>query len=282
VKESFRRLSALIPPGGLLVACGDYPDVVEVAREARCPAVFYTTDSRGAGDGLPGEAWSVTMSGESGGKTGFRMTGGGRFLDLRFPLPGIHNAANAAGAAIVLLRLGFPPDRIAEAFERFAGVRRRQEEVGEFRGILVLDDFAHHPTAVRETVRAVRARYPGRRIVAVFEPRSNTSRRKVFRKEFAGALAEADEAIVAGVFGAEKVPAEERLSPEEVAADIRALGRPAACIPGVDGIVDRLAGACRPGDLVLIMSNGAFGGIQGKLAAVLSAGGGHSFPPSSG
>jgi UDP-N-acetylmuramate: L-alanyl-gamma-D-glutamyl-meso-diaminopimelate ligase len=274
VKESFRKLSALLPPGGLLVACGDYPDVVDVAREARCPAVFYTTESGAGEGGPPGEAWSVTMSGESGGMTGFRMTGGGRSLDFLFPLPGIHNAANAAGAAVILLRLGFPPDRIAAAFERFAGVRRRQEEVGEFRGVLVLDDFAHHPTAVRETVRAVRARYPGRRIVAVFEPRSNTSRRKVFRKEFAEALAEADEAIVAGVFGAEKVPVEERLSPEEVVADIRALGRPAACIPGVDEIVDRLAAACRPGDLVLIMSNGGFGGIQGKLAAALS--GGHS------
>jgi UDP-N-acetylmuramate: L-alanyl-gamma-D-glutamyl-meso-diaminopimelate ligase len=114
--------------------------------------------------------------------------------------------------------------------------------------------------------------------VAVFEPRSNTSRRKVFRKEFAVALAEADVAIVAGVFGAEKIPPEERLSPEEVAADIRALGRPAACIHGVDEIVSRLASTCFPGDLVLIMSNGGFGGIQGKLAAALS-GNSHRPPP---
>ncbi|MBP2683108.1 MAG: mpl, partial [Deltaproteobacteria bacterium] len=206
----------------------------------------------------------------SGGLTVFRMTGGGRALDFRLPLPGLHNAANAAGAAIILMRLGFPPERIAAAFEGFAGVRRRQEVVGEFRGVLVLDDFAHHPTAVRETVRAVRGRYPGRRIVAVFEPRSNTSRRKVFRKEFAAALAEADEAILAGVFGAEKIPEGERLSPEVVAADIRALGRPAAFVPEVDAIVARLSSTCRPGDLVLIMSNGGFGGIQGKLAAALS------------
>jgi UDP-N-acetylmuramate: L-alanyl-gamma-D-glutamyl-meso-diaminopimelate ligase len=170
------------------------------------------------------------------------------------------------------MRLGFPPERIASAFEGFAGVRRRQEVVGEFRGVLVLDDFAHHPTAVRETVRAVRGRYPGRRIVAVFEPRSNTSRRKVFRVEFAAALAEADEAVVAGVFGSSMIPEEERLSPEEVAADIRALGRPAAYIPEVDEIVARLAAACRPGDLVLIMSNGGFGGIQDKLKIALSAG----------
>jgi UDP-N-acetylmuramate: L-alanyl-gamma-D-glutamyl-meso-diaminopimelate ligase len=166
--------------------------------------------------------------------------------------------------------MGFPPERIAAAFEGFSGVRRRQEVVGEFRGVLVLDDFAHHPTAVRETVRAVRGRYPGRRIVAVFEPRSNTSRRKVFQREFAAAFAEADEVILAGVFGAEKIPERERLSPEEVASDVRALGRAAAFVPEVDAIVARLAASCRPGDLVLIMSNGGFGGIQGKLAAALA------------
>ncbi len=142
--------------------------------------------------------------------------------------------------------------------------------VGEFGGILVVDDFAHHPTAVRETLRAVRGRYPDRRIVAVFEPRSNTSRRKVFQREFTAALSGADEVILAGVFGTEKIPVQERLSPEEVAADLRASGLPAQVIPEVDGIVSRLSETCRAGDLVLLMSNGGFGGIQAKLAAALS------------
>jgi UDP-N-acetylmuramate: L-alanyl-gamma-D-glutamyl-meso-diaminopimelate ligase len=202
--------------------------------------------------------------------TGFRMEGAGRDLDFRFPLPGLHNAANAAGVAIVLMRLGFSPEEISPTFERFAGIRRRQEVVGEFRGILVIDDFAHHPTAVRETIRAVRGRYPGRRIVAVFEPRSNTSRRKVFQREFTAALSGADEVILAGVFGSETIPPEERLSPEEVAAELRASGRPAQVVPGVDGIVSRLVAVCGEGDIVLIMSNGGFGGIQEKLAASLS------------
>jgi len=149
-------------------------------------------------------------------------------------------------------------------------VRRRQEVVGEFDGILVIDDFAHHPTAVRETVRAVRGRYPGRRIVAVFEPRSNTSRRKVFQREFTEALAEADSVIVAGVFGADKIPAEERLSPEDVVAGLLAMGRQAECIREVDDIVTRISGSCKPGDLVLLMSNGGFGGIQEKLKGALS------------
>jgi len=271
VRESFRRLASILPPDGLLVACADYRDVVKVASGARCPVVFYSTKD-GAGQGAAGrESWTVRGTGESGGMTAFRMENGERTLDFRFPLPGIHNAANAAGVAIVLSKLGFPHDRVASVFERFAGVRRRQEVVGEFGGILVIDDFAHHPTAVRETVRAVRARHAGRRIVAVFEPRSNTSRRKVFQREFTVALAEADAVIIAGVFGADRIPESERLSPEDVAAGLRAVGRPAECVPEVDDIVARIAADCRPGDLVLLMSNGGFGGIQEKLRKALSA-----------
>jgi UDP-N-acetylmuramate: L-alanyl-gamma-D-glutamyl-meso-diaminopimelate ligase len=265
VRESFLRLAAILPPDGLLVACADYKDVVDVAAVARCPVAFYSTKD-GAAAGTGGrELWSVRGTGEDGGMTGFRMENGKQALDFRFPLPGIHNAANAAGVAIVLMRLGFPHGRVASAFERFAGVRRRQEVVGEFNGILVIDDFAHHPTAVRETVRAVRARYPGRRIAAVFEPRSNTSRRKVFQREFTEALAEADSVIIAGVFGADKIPEAERLSPADVVAGLRAMGRPAEFIRDVDDIVARVGGGCRPGDLVLLMSNGGFDGIQEKL-----------------
>jgi UDP-N-acetylmuramate: L-alanyl-gamma-D-glutamyl-meso-diaminopimelate ligase len=270
VLESFRKLAAILPPDGLLVACADYPDVVAVAGEARCPVTFYATRDGALPGGRDRTSWSVRGTGESGGMTGFRMEQGGRAVDFRFPLPGLHNAANAAGVAIVLMHLGFLPSVFARTFERFAGIRRRQEVVGEFRGILVVDDFAHHPTAVRETIRAVRARYPDRRMVAVFEPRSNTSRRKVFQREFTSALSEADEVILAGVFGSEKIPPGERLSPEEVAAELRASGRPAHVIPEVDGIVSRLSETCRAGDLVLVMSNGGFGGIQEKLAASLS------------
>jgi UDP-N-acetylmuramate: L-alanyl-gamma-D-glutamyl-meso-diaminopimelate ligase len=269
VRESFRRLAAILPPEGLLVACADYPDVVAVAREARCPVAFYATKEMV----LPGgavEAWEVRGTGERGGMTSFRMEDGRRSHDFRFPLPGIHNAANAAGVAVTLLRLGYSPGDVASVFERFAGVRRRQEEVGEFRGVLVVDDFAHHPTAVRETVRAVRGRHPGRRVVAVFEPRSNSSRRKVFQREFTEALAEADEVILAGVFGAEKIPEAERMSPEEVVSALRAAGCIAEYVPEVDAIVSRLAGTCHAGDLVLLMSNGGFGGIQEKLRTALS------------
>ena len=202
--------------------------------------------------------------------TSFRIERDGNSCNFSLRLPGLHNATNAAGVALVLMRMGFPLKRIAEAFERFEGIRRRQDVLGEFRGVLVIDDFAHHPTAVRETIRAVRARYTGRRIIAVFEPRSNTSRRRVFQREFTEALAEADSVIIAGVFGSEKIPENERLSPEEVASGLREMGRSAECIQNVDDIVERLAGSCMPGDLVLLMSNGGFGGIQEKLPKALS------------
>ena len=149
-------------------------------------------------------------------------------------------------------------------------MRRRQETVGEFGGVLVIDDFAHHPTAVRETIRAIRARHRGRPLTAVFEPRSNTSRRKVFQKEFAEALSGADAVILAGVFGAEKFPPDERLDPKEVVAILCNHGRKALYIEEVDRIVEYLSAGARSGDLILIMSNGGFGGIQGKLAQALS------------
>jgi len=296
LKESFRRLVRLIPARGLLVACAEYPAVVEVSGEARCPVVFYRREPAllgaaggacaaegaparrepGAGDrgpdgAAPPGAWIVRERKGGGEKgAGFSMERGGEVLSFPFPLPGSHNAANAAAAAIALIRLGFPPARIGEAFAAFAGVRRRQEVLGEFKGVLLVDDFAHHPTAVRETIRAVRCRWPGRRVIAVFEPRSNTSRRRVFQREFGLALAEADEAIVAGVFGAGRIPPGERLEPAAVVEAVRRAGREAEYVEEVDRIVERLVFRARPGDLILLMSNGGFGGIQGKLAAALS------------
>ncbi|MBI5418796.1 MAG: UDP-N-acetylmuramate--L-alanine ligase [Deltaproteobacteria bacterium] len=269
LKDSFLKLVRIIPPDGLLIACADYPDVVDVAEEASCPVCWYAT----AGAPFPAGAEScrVRALAENGGYSRFRLEGGVLSHEFRLRLPGRHNAANGAAVAIALLRLGYGPDRVAGALAGFTGVRRRQEVLGEFGGVLVIDDFAHHPTAVRETIRAVRARYTGRRVTAVFEPRSNTSRRKVFQGEFACALSEADAVILAGVFGAEKIPPGERLAPEEVVEAVRGNGREAFYIEEVDRIVLRLSETSRPGDLILIMSNGGFGGIQGKLTQTLAA-----------
>ena len=266
--ESFRKLVRILPKEGLLVACADTPEAVAVAREAVCPVTFYHAGDRPAVE-PPSEPWVVRTAPGEGEHSRFRIERGGESHEFPLSLPGRHNAANGAAVAIVLMRLGFPPERVAEAFHGFLGVRRRQEVLGEFGGVLLVDDFAHHPTAVRETIGAMRSRYPGRPVTAVFEPRSNTSRRKLFQREFAEALAGADSVVVASVFGAEKFPPAERLDPGEVAASVRASGREALHIAEVDRIVEHLASTARPGDLVLIMSNGGFGGIQGKVAAAL-------------
>ena len=269
LKESFRKLVRLIPGDGFLIACADSPDAVSVAGEAACPVAYYAGNPEAA-DGIPERAWEVRSVSENGDFTRFFLAQGKEKHEFALRLPGRHNAANAAAAAIALFHLGYGTERVARALAGYAGVRRRQEVLGEFGGVLVVDDFAHHPTAVRETILAIRARYPDRRLVAVFEPRSNTSRRRIFQKEFAEALATADSVVVAGVFGLDKIPPGERLAPEEVADAVRARGRDAVYLPEVDRIVEHIGKSCRPGDLVLIMSNGGFGGIQGKLSQALS------------
>jgi UDP-N-acetylmuramate: L-alanyl-gamma-D-glutamyl-meso-diaminopimelate ligase len=145
--------------------------------------------------------------------------------------------------------------------------------VGEARGVTVVDDFAHHPTAVAETIAALRLRYPGRRLRAVFEPRSNTSRRRVFQREFADALAGADEAVLAAVFvkAGDPIPPEDRLDPATIVADVVALGTPARLVDGVPAIRDYLVATSEPGDVVLVMSNGAFGGLPRLVASGLAA-----------
>ncbi len=270
VVESFRKLVRLIPPEGCLIACADYPEVVSVAREAGCAVRWYAVN--GAAGARPPGSHVVSVLGESGGYSRFRLEADGAGHEFRTRLPGRHNAANAAAAAIALMHLGYDAGRTAGALEGCDGVRRRQEVLGEFGGVLVIDDFAHHPTAVRETIVAVRRRYPGRRLIVAFEPRSNTSRRKVFQKEFADGLSEADMVVVAGVFGVAKIPPGERLSPGEVAAAVAAKGKTAVAIEDVDEIVAWIREVSRPGDIVLIMSNGGFGGIQGKLAGIFGSG----------
>jgi UDP-N-acetylmuramate: L-alanyl-gamma-D-glutamyl-meso-diaminopimelate ligase len=150
-------------------------------------------------------------------------------------------------------------------------VRRRLEVRGEVDGVVVLDDFAHHPTAIGETLRAVRRRYPGRRVWAVLEPRSWSLRRNVFQDRLPEALAGGDEVVLAEVFGAEELPPSERLDPERLVRDLAALGRPARFLPGVEAIVAHLAGHAEEGDVVAIMSNGGFGGLHDKLLAALRA-----------
>jgi UDP-N-acetylmuramate: L-alanyl-gamma-D-glutamyl-meso-diaminopimelate ligase len=187
---------------------------------------------------------------------------------FQIPLVGVYNVKNALAAMAVAADVGVSTETMRAGLAAFAGVGRRLEIVGTVGGVTVFDDFAHHPTAVRETLDAVRAAHPSNRLWAVFEPRSASSCRRVFQQEFAGAFRSADQIVIAGVYRS-SLPPEERLSTDELVTDLRSAGQHARCIPTVDGIVTTVSAEARSGDLVVIMSNGGFGGIHGKLLAAL-------------
>jgi UDP-N-acetylmuramate: L-alanyl-gamma-D-glutamyl-meso-diaminopimelate ligase len=194
----------------------------------------------------------------------------GRPLGLAtLPGGGAHNVENALGVVAVARELGLDWDEIARGLATFSGVRRRQEIRGEVGGILVIDDFAHHPTAVRATIAAIRARYPDRRLWAVFEPRSNTSRRRIHQDEYVDALAGAPCVALRVPEPHDMVPADQRLDADRVVAELGARGVDARAEADVDRLVRAVAEAARPGDVVLVMSNGAFGGFIDRLLAAL-------------
>jgi UDP-N-acetylmuramate: L-alanyl-gamma-D-glutamyl-meso-diaminopimelate ligase len=184
-------------------------------------------------------------------------------------MAGYHNVENAVGVYAAARALGLSDDQIAPGLATFEGVKRRQEPRGELRGVLVLDDFAHHPTAVRETLDAVRQRYVGRPVVAVFEPRSYTAQRKEFQADYARAFAGADKVVLAGLFHPERYTAETAMNPHELVDGWRAEGKEAWFIPDPDEIVRHLAPRLTGGEVVLVMSNGGFGGIHDKLLKAL-------------
>src|ERR1700676_5383895 len=195
--------------------------------------------------------------------------GGEQFAELSLTMAGEHNALNATAAAALAAGQGIPAAAIAEALAAFKSVKRGPEGRAEAGGVTVVDDFAHHPTAIRETLRALRERYPGRRLWAVLEPRSNTLRRNVFAGALVESLALADRVILAAVFKSESIPVAERLVPEEIAASLADRGIPAMMCVDAEAIVVELAEHARAGDVVAIMSNGGFGGIYDKLPRAL-------------
>jgi len=270
VKQAFRTLVRGMPVDGMIVAALDDEHVCDVLDGAPCPVVGY-----GVGAGEHGVR-ALDLEAGPGGTTFRVLRDESEFGSATVPLYGRHNVANALGALATAVALGAPFAEAAAALARFRGVRRRQEVRGQERGVTVLDDFAHHPTAVRETVAAMHARFPGRRLVAVLEPRSNTSRRALFQQDFVEALAGAERAIVAVVprepLYSNTGAGSEYLDAERLAADLRDRGGDAEAIDGVDAIVERLGATCREGDVVLVMSNGDFGGLWGKLLARLGNG----------
>ena len=263
IKTAFRAFVHLIPSDGILFAADDDPHVREVIRGLSCPVSLYGLDSLAR--------WHAEQVRFDSKGVSFRVMDGRRDLGLfRSPLVGRHNLVNALGVIGLATALGLSPDAIKKGIESFQGVKRRQEVVGQVNGVIVMDDFAHHPTAIRETLAGLRLRYPDHRIWAVFEPRSATSRRNIFQKEFSQAFDSADRIMIADLFAPEKLAAGLRLDPKRVVEDLRALGKEAAFVPTTDEIVRTLAPQLRSGDLVCVMSSGGFDGIHGKLLKALS------------
>ncbi len=257
IQRSFRLLVNLVPSNGMLIVNADDPNAIAVTDGAPCPI---TSVGLSPNAGVRIRDWAP----EAGGAR-FRLFD----TEFRIPLHGEFNVRNAAMAATVAHFYQIPLPAIADALARFEGVRRRQEVRAEIGGVTVIDDFGHHPTAMRETLAALRVRYRGRRIWALFEPRSNTTRRAVFQKELPRALALADGVIVAEVARLEQLPEAERLDPARVVADIQSAGRPAYYEKDAAAIVARLAPLLAPGDVITVFSNGGFGGIHGILEAAL-------------
>jgi UDP-N-acetylmuramate: L-alanyl-gamma-D-glutamyl-meso-diaminopimelate ligase len=251
-------------PEGVFAVCADSPAALEVTEGTRARRITY---GLGAGEfraaGLSVDAGGAHFSIQRGGKA---VSGA-----IRLSIGGRMNVANALGVAALLSEFGLSMDGIGRGFESFRGVVRRQELIGEPRGVAVIDDFAHHPTAIRATLAAVAERFPGRRILAAFEPRSNTARRNIFQAEFATAFDLAARVYLGSVYFKDNDPIapEARLSIEALAADIARRGPAAFACASTDEVLTRIIADAGPGDVVLVMSNGPFDNLKERLLAEL-------------
>jgi UDP-N-acetylmuramate: L-alanyl-gamma-D-glutamyl-meso-diaminopimelate ligase len=261
VTLAFKRLVALVPRRGLLLLGADSPAALALKANA-----VSRVETFGTGSDVDWQAYDLAPAGAS---TMFRVRRGGTpFGQFEVPLVGTHNVRNALAAIAVAVEAGMSAERVGEALRQFRGVKRRLEVVGTADGVTVYDDFAHHPTAVAETLAGLRASNPGARIWAVFEPRSASSCRRVFQEDFAKAFGPANEVLVAPVFRS-TLPEAERLSVPRLVRDLNDRGLNAREADSIDDIVDGIVREHRPGDLVVLMSNGGFGGIHQRLLSAL-------------
>jgi UDP-N-acetylmuramate: L-alanyl-gamma-D-glutamyl-meso-diaminopimelate ligase len=264
VETAFKRLVNLVPQRGRIVAFDTGDSLARCLERAFCPVERYgaSTNSAWRVSNLSLEptrtTWSVVRDGELWG-------------DFEFALGGEYNVWNATAAAALAAQCGVAKDVIAKALKTFKSVKRRLEVRAEVKGITIIEDFAHHPTAIAGTLTALRSRYPGARVWVILEPRSNTLRRRVLQNDLAKSLALADEVVVANVFKSESIPEAERLDLPALAAQIQQQGRPARIVADADSIVKAVAPEMRTGDVVAILSNGGFGGIYEKLPQRLRA-----------
>lgn len=260
VKIAFKRLVNLIPRRGRLVAWDGNVNVDECVAKAFCQVERYGFQAS--------SFWRATDVRYEQTRTAWRVLRDGKpWGDFEFALAGEYNLLNATAAAAMAAGYDIPTDSIAEALRTFQSVKRRLEVRAEVDGITIIDDFAHHPTAIAQTLKALRTRYNGRRLWAILEPRSNTLRRNVFQHELVEALSVADEVVIAAIFKAEAIPERERLHAEDVIRDLQKKNKPARLLATADEIVSSVAPDLRSGDVIGILSNGGFGGIYEKLPA---------------
>ena len=275
VKSAFRELVRSMPPSGRIIAAVGYDGVRDVLSSASCAVIGYGVERDGNSQARDDVAWWARgmKPGVAGLSFVLEDRVGSREWTVDSPLFGAHNVENIVSAIAALDSLGVPVEESIVALRSHLGVKRRQEIRGSVAGVTVIDDFAHHPTAVAGTIEAIAQRHPGSRVIALLEPRTNTSRRALFQDDYVRALAKADRAAIA-IVGDDPIysitgEVTECLSAEAVAADLRASGRDAQAFAEIDDIVDWVVAGREPGDVVLVMSNGAFGGIWEKLLAKL-------------
>jgi UDP-N-acetylmuramate: L-alanyl-gamma-D-glutamyl-meso-diaminopimelate ligase len=262
VKTAFKRLVNLVPRRGLIVAYDGSANVTECVERALCRVERY---------GFPETAdWQIRNLRHEPGRTVWDVWHDGvLWAELAMSLAGEHNALNATAAAALAFGQGVSKEAVVAAMATFKSVKRRLEVRAEIGGVTVIEDFAHHPTAIRETLRALRSVYPQSRLWAVLEPRSNTLRRKVLENDLIESLRLADRVVLAGVYQQQRIPDAERLHPEDVVQTLNAQGTPAELLPDADAIARGIAPEAAPGDVIAILSNGGFDGIYEKLPARL-------------
>ena len=253
IKKTFSHFIRLVPRNGLLLANGDDPNLAPLLGVTHCPVQRF-----GLGENNKVRAFNLRYGPTA---TEFEIPS----FKFHLNLVGELNVRNALAVIACAKHCGLKNHQIQSAFDTFTGIKRRMEVRGIAGGVTVVDDFGHHPTAIRETLRALRIKYPREKIWAVFEPRSNTTRRNVFQNELAGAFADADAVVVSEVARLEQIAADERLNPEKLMQDLKTSGKNAAYLPDVDSIVSYVTRSALGGDIVCVFSNGGFGGIHGKL-----------------
>jgi len=267
LRAAYARLIALVPARGWIVACGDGAELRELAAAARAPVVFY-----GEAEANPVRLLGVPVADGAGIR--FRLRDeSGETHELTMPLWGVHNAVNALAVWAAARREGLGGDEVRAALARFRGVKRRQELLADHRGIVVVDDFAHHPTAVEKTLASMRMRFPGRRLLACFEPRSLTAGRAFLLDGYARAFRLADHAFFAPIFHRDRLAPEERLDLAALATGLSRAGTPCVVAEDLEALFAQVLGEVKPGDVVLTMSSGSFAGLPRRLAAAVLAAG---------